>query len=246
VSAPAVVLLCGGLGLRQRVDGDDRPKSLRPLTGRPLILHVLDLYLAAGVRRVVVCAGYRAADLLHCLQDEWGTAVSAGAPPASGDLAVTVLDNGPEAATGRRLLHARSQLPPGTFLFGYGDVLGDVDLSGLLRTHRASGAMLTLTTTTAPARFGEVVLGADGEVRSFAEKPPVTVSAGWFAAEPALFDRLDAGASLEADVLPVLAARGQLRAYRHPGWWLGLDTVKDFVDAEAAIEERGLPWRVRS
>src|SRR6266516_7176007 len=58
---PPVVLLCGGLGLRQRTDEDDLPKPLRLLPdGRPLLLHVIDYYRAFWIDQFVLCVGYGA------------------------------------------------------------------------------------------------------------------------------------------------------------------------------------------
>ena len=61
---PPAVILCGGLGLRQRTAEDDTPKPLREMfDGRPLIAHVLEKYLAEGIDELVVCVGYGAAGI---------------------------------------------------------------------------------------------------------------------------------------------------------------------------------------
>lgn len=253
VDAPPAVLLCGGLGLRQRSDGDDRPKPLRVLgDGRPLLQHVLDYYLAFGVREFVLCVGYGAAQIERALIEAYdATEDSASAGPGSRALDLTSLDarltlvHDPPAATkSARLLHARGRLGRGAFLIGYCDVLSDLDLWQVMDVHRAGGGTLTLTAARARSRYGIVQLGTGTLVDSFAEKPveSTLVSAGYFVAESRLFDELSPELSFEADVVPRLTARHEVHAYVHDGLWLALDTYKDFVEVDSLIMARGCPW----
>ncbi len=54
------MVLAAGLGTRMRPVTERVPKPLVPVCGRPLIDHVIDRLVAAGVRRVVVNAHYMA------------------------------------------------------------------------------------------------------------------------------------------------------------------------------------------
>lgn len=248
---PPVVLLCGGLGLRQRSHGDDLPKPLRPLPdGRPLILHVLDYYRAFGLDEFVLCLGYGAAAVGDLLRRAFPGAASAitngpglfrlAAPVVS----LTLVDSGVRAGKCQRLRDARPHIGDRRFLLGYADVLSDLDLNHLLRTHEAAGGMVTLTVTQVRSPYGLVTIGRGTLVSGFAEKPvqPGLVSAGYFACEPALFQELSPELSLEREILPRLAARGQLHAFRHSGLWLALDTLKDFAAVEALVTREGCAW----
>ena len=57
-------VLAAGMGSRMRHLTDDRPKPMVALAGRPLIDHVLDRLLAAGVTKAVVNVHYKADVLL--------------------------------------------------------------------------------------------------------------------------------------------------------------------------------------
>jgi glucose-1-phosphate cytidylyltransferase len=250
-TSPPVVLLCGGLGLRQRSDGDDLPKPMRPLPdGRPLLLHVLDYYRTFGLDEFVLCVGYGAGSIESLLLRTFGVAagqLTTGpgwirlALPGIG---ITLVDSGVRAGKCTRLADARPHVGERRFLLGYVDVLSDVDLCELLRAHDAGGGVVTLTVAAVRSRYGLVTIGPGTLVTEFDEKPPLPapVSAGYFACEPALFDRLAPELSLEADVLPRLAAEQRLHAFRHDGLWLALDTYKDFAEIEALVSRDGCAW----
>jgi len=246
-----VVLLCGGLGLRQRSDGDDLPKPLRPLPdGRALLLHVLDYYRAFGLTEFVLCTGYGAADVASLLREAFGVPGRAVATTpgltrmVTAAVSLTLVDSGTEAGKAQRLRDARPYVGERRFLLGYVDVLSDLDLHRLMRTHQTGGGTVTLTVTQVRSRYGLVTLDDGTLVTGFAEKPVVSdlVSAGYFACEPALFSELIPGLPLEAGVLPRLAAARKLHAHRHTGLWLALDTYKDFTEAEALISREGCAW----
>ncbi|MFC9431555.1 sugar phosphate nucleotidyltransferase [Streptomyces sp. NPDC056987] len=249
--APPVVLLCGGLGLRQRTEGDDLPKPLRPLPdGRPLLLHVMDYYRAFGLCEFILCVGYGAEDIEKLLLNEFlvrPDAIDAGAGwhrfEAAG-LRITLVDSGPRAAKNLRLLDAREHIGEGPFLLGYADVLSDFDLNALVERHTATDGLLTLVATRVRSRFGELVVDGGTTVTGFEEKPqrPALVSAGYFMCAPELFDALAPDTELETHVLPGLVAERAVHAVVHEGLWLPLDTYKDFIDVEELMKREGFPW----
>lgn len=246
-----VVLLAGGLGLRQRSDGDDLPKSLRPLPdNRALLLHVLDYYSAFGLHEFVICVGYRAEAIQALLVDVFGgptarVTTGPGWTRVDADLVqLALVDSGEHADKCRRLLDARRHVGDRRFLLGYADVLSDLDLNGLIGVHEQGRGRVTMTVTQVRSRYGQVALGPGSRVAAFEEKPIERnlISAGYFVCEPTLFDDLRDASELEADVLPRLATDGQLHAHHHRGLWVTLDTYKDFMDVESLVHREGCAW----
>jgi glucose-1-phosphate cytidylyltransferase len=132
------------------------------------------------------------------------------------------------------------------FLLTYGDGVSDVDIEGLLLSHRKSNNVVTLTAVQPPARFGALNLSGN-QVVSFQEKPEgdgAWVNGGFFALTPKIFDYLGEGAdsSLELDTLPKVASDGKLGFYKHSGFWQPVDTIRDLQRLEEAIELGALPW----
>jgi len=250
---PPAVLLCGGLGLRQRSDTDDLPKALRPVgNGRPLLLHVMDHYVAAGVTEFVLCVGYRAAAIHDMLLAELPEAHpdSAGPPEApavvSRRLRITLVDDGPTASKSARLLSARRLIGSRPFLLGYADVLSDLPIGKLVARHRRAGTVLTLVATRPRSRYGVIDVDPAGRVSSFVEKPAQTalISAGYFMCEPELFDELQPHTEFEDDVIPRLVGRGAVGALIHEGLWMPMDTYKDFLEADEVLRGRGASWLI--
>src|SRR5436190_290919 len=54
-----VVILCGGLGTRLREEAEYRPKPLVEIGGRPILWHVMKLYVHHGFNEFVLCLGHR-------------------------------------------------------------------------------------------------------------------------------------------------------------------------------------------
>jgi glucose-1-phosphate cytidylyltransferase len=98
-----------------------------------------------------------------------------------------------------------------------------------------------------PGRYGALHLESD-IVNQFQEKPDgdnAWINGGFFVLEPAVLDRINGDAtSWEADVLPRLAADGQLAAYRHQGFWQPMDTQRDRSRLEDLWASNKAPWKL--
>src|SRR5438094_528454 len=66
------VILAGGLGTRLRSAVADRPKVMAEVCGRPFLAHLLDQLAGQGVRRVVLCTGYRGEQVEAAFGDAYG------------------------------------------------------------------------------------------------------------------------------------------------------------------------------
>jgi glucose-1-phosphate cytidylyltransferase len=161
---------------------------------------------------------------------------------------VTIVDTGEATLTGGRLKRIGAYLDPDEpFCLTYGDGVSNVDITGLVAFHRAHGKDATLTVVQPPGRFGATQLNGD-QVLSFLEKPAGDggyVNGGYFVLHPRVLDRI-AGDQVtwEAEPLQGLAHDGQLRAYRHHGFWQPMDTMRDKTNLEAMWQSGRAPWQV--
>ncbi len=225
------LILCGGKGTRAYPHTLELPKPLMEVAGTPILRHVMAIYARQGVTELVLSAGYRA-DLVRDF---------AATLPAGWD--VQVVDTGESTGTAGRVSGCADLLGP-VFMVTYGDGLGDVDLAALLAFHTGHPGAATVTAVPLPSPYGTMEWDGSARVRRFLEKPRLEdhwINAGFF-----VFDRraLDhwTGDDLEREVLPALAAAGQLYAYRHTGFWRSMDTYKDALELSALCHEGDGPW----
>lgn len=234
----SVVILCGGRGTRLQERTQSIPKPLVEIGGRPIVWHVIELYLAHGFRDFVLCTGYRGELIERFAADE----------PWPSGVRVACLDTGLDTPTGgrvRRALHAGVGEREGTFCATYADGVADVDLPALLTAHRAHGGLATMTVVRPRLQYGVAELAGDGRVRGFREKPRTEhwVNGGFFCLRREVVDYLADDSVLEREPLERLAADGQLHAFRHEGFWDCMDTYKDAVMLNDLWAAGDPPWR---
>ncbi|MBI1798710.1 MAG: nucleotidyltransferase family protein [Candidatus Eisenbacteria bacterium] len=221
-------VLAGGLGTRLKPRFGDLPKGLAPLGGRPFLAHQLEWLARAGVRDVVLCAGYGADALREFLGD-------GGAFGVRLEYSVETEPLG----TGGALALAAGRVN-GAALIVNGDTLVSCDPWALERVrweHGAEGALALYEVADAASR-GRVECDREGRVRRFIEKDPghagpAWVNGGLYAFSPRLWRLLPAGpSSLERDVLPILAAEGRLQGMRVAGAFWDIGTPEEWERAE--------------
>jgi glucose-1-phosphate cytidylyltransferase len=231
-----VVILCGGRGTRLHEHAASPPKPLVEIGGRPILWHVLHMYLAYGFRRFLLLTGYRAEQVQGFVEGErW--------PP---DAEIRCLDTGVDTPTGGRLHRATAALDDPRFCVAYADGVADIDLGELLGHHRRHGRAATMAVVQPRLPFGVAQMGDDGLVSGFSEKPrsELWVNGGFFCFERSVLALLEPDSVLEREPLERLAAVGELSAFRHRGYWQCMDTYKDAVTLNERWIDGGAPWRV--
>ncbi len=231
-----MVILCGGRGTRLQERTRSIPKPMVEIGGRPILWHVIQIYLAQGFRRFFLLTGYRGEQIERFVEhEEWPSGTE-----------IRCLDTGADTPTGGRLLRAAPELGGADFCLTYADGVADVDLDALLRYHSDHPAPATMTVVRPELQFGVAELGADGVVQGFTEKPRSEhwINGGFFCCRPGVLELLEPDSVLEREPLARLAARGGLRAFRHHGFWDCLDTYKDAVVLNDLWASGEAPWKV--
>ncbi len=251
-----VVILAGGLGSRLSEETTVRPKPMVELGGKPILWHIMKIYSHFGLSDFVVCLGYKGymikeyfanyflhmSDVTINLRNNQVTVHQNMSEPWS----VTLVDTGDDTQTGGRLGRVRQHID-GTFCFTYGDGLSNVDVNALIAFHREQGTQATLTAVQPPGRFG-VIDFAEEKISSFQEKPPGDgswINGGFFVLEPQVLDLIRGDDTVwEREPLEQLARGGQLSAYKHPGFWQPMDTLRDKMHLESLWASGRAPWKM--
>lgn len=252
------VILAGGLGRRMGGETADCPKPMMEVGGYPLLWHLMQLCSAQGVSEFIVALGPKGVRIkefflrYRVLQGNVSVDLRSGKTELhcqdAPDWRVHLIDTGLATMTGGRLKRLNSWLRDESyFLMTYGDGLADIDLRALEQFHVGHGRLATLTAVRIPERFGRLSL-EDDTVTKFQEKPDNCcpwINGGFFVLSPKVLDYIEDDTSVwEREPLQRLCAEGELRAFRHEGFWSGCDTPDDLSYLESVWRGGHAPWKV--
>ena len=251
------VILAGGLGTRISEESHIKPKPMVEIDGKPILWHILKIYSHYGINEFIICLGYKGYlikeffsnyflhtnDVTFDIKDEKVFFHSR----KSDDWKVTLIDTGDLTQTGGRIARIRKFLKNETFCLTYGDGVGNINISELIKNHTKSGKLATLTAVQPPGRFG--VLELEGSrVKSFQEKPVGDnswISGGFFVLEPSVIDFVDGDNCIWEDrPLKILSQKNELNAFKHYGFWQPMDTLRDHSLLQKRSEEGQAAWKI--
>lgn len=254
-----VVILAGGYGTRISEETGTIPKPLVEVGTMPILWHIMKIYAAHGLNDFVVCLGYKgylikeyflnyyhwANDLSIDLATNSVTTHRVSSEPWK----ITLVDTGLATMTGGRLKRIRRYLGDESFCLTYGDGVGDIDITALIRFHREQDRLATVTAVHQPGRFGTLDLSPDKtKVDGFREKSSSDgslINGGFFVCESAVLDYIAGDETVwEQDPLRSLVADGQLSVYYHNGFWQNMDTLRDKHVLQKLWEDGEAPWKI--
>jgi mannose-1-phosphate guanylyltransferase len=230
------VVLSAGYGTRLGGLTRDQPKALLPVAGRPLLEHVIRNLARHGFDEIAVNLHFRA----ELIRERFGDGSALG-------VRLTYSYEPELLGTAGTIGSLRAFLASGQFAVHYGDVLTDHDFSGMLAFHRRHQAVLTLLAHERPGSNSVAVLDEEGRLVQFVERPaandPVRRRSSWANSgacicDPRVLDLLpDPPSDLARDLLPRLAARGDVYAYPLSGMRIAVDSPARYREAQQMLAE---------
>jgi len=241
--------MAGGEGTRLRPLTSNQPKPMLPMANRPMMEHVVNLLRQHGFEDIVVTVAFMA----NAIRSYFGDGSDFGV----------------------RMVYATEETPLGTagsvrnamdelderFVVISGDVLTDLDLTSLVDYHASKGALATIALKAVedPLEFGIVITREDGSIDRFLEKPTWgqvfsdTINTGIYVLEPAVFDYIAPGRSVDfsEEVFPAVLEQGKpIYGYVAEGYWEDVGTLDaylrahtDILDEKVAVQIGGFPLR---
>jgi len=253
------VILAGGFGTRLSEETDIKPKPMLDIGGYPILWHIMKTYSHYGINEFVILLGYKgylikeyfANYFLH--QSNITIDISNGEMQvhknSSEPWKITLLDTGLNSSTGSRIKKAKNYIENKTFLLTYGDGVADIDVSKLINFHKKNNSLLTMTSSQPEGRFGALNINNNNQVLAFNEKPKGDgswVNAGYFVCQPEVFDYIEEGDEVifEQEPLESLARNGEIFTYRHKGFWMPMDTLREKKLLNKMYYSGKAPWVV--
>lgn len=253
-----VVLLAGGLGTRLSEETVLKPKPMVEIGGKPILWHIMKIYSAQGFQDFIICLGYKGYLIKEYFMNYFLHQTDVTIDLKNNSIKyhkseaeawkITMVDTGSESMTGGRVKRIQSYIGNEAFMLTYGDGVGNIDLIKLLDCHQKSGRYMTVTAVQPSGRFGALNLSHQDEVVSFLEKPKGDgswINGGFFICQPEVFGYIDGDKTVfEREPMEALARDGQMKAYKHYGFWKPMDTLRDKQELEQEWDSGNAPWKV--
>lgn len=254
-----VLLLAGGFGTRLSEETDIRPKPMVEIDAKPILWHIMKTYSQYGFNDFVVLLGYKGyyikeyfanyfmhqSDITIDMKDGSMEIHNNSSEPWK----VTLLDTGLHSMTGGRIKKAQDFVGNEPFMLTYGDGVADINITELVDFHKAHGKAMTMTSAQPDGRFGALNIDENNQVLEFKEKPKGDgswINAGYFVCEAKVFDYILDGdiTVFEQEPLKNLAKDGEIFTYKHDGFWMPMDTLRDKMKLNEMCEKGNAPWIV--
>ncbi|MBB6624725.1 glucose-1-phosphate cytidylyltransferase [Clostridium gasigenes] len=256
-----VVILAGGFGTRISEESYLKPKPLIEIGEKPILWHIMKIYSHYGFNDFIICAGYKSnliKDYFYKLQmyendvtfnyvNKFNMEIHEN-NNKSNPWNVTVVDTGLNTMTGGRIKRIKDYIGEDEeFMITYGDGVANVNINELIKAHKSSGKIVTVTAIIPIGRFG-VMKVENNLVKEFKEKVSAEdswISGGFFIANKKIFDYLEEDSTvLEQYPLKTLAKENELGVYKHTGFWQPMDTMKEKEYLEGLWFNKNAPWKL--
>ncbi|MDX2079450.1 MAG: nucleotidyltransferase family protein [Terrimicrobiaceae bacterium] len=225
------LILAAGKGSRLGTIGEETPKPLLAVGGRPILEHHLNRCANAGVREVFINTHHLAGQIRDFCGDgsRWGLKITFSFEPVL-------------LGTAGAVNAFRSRLDGEPFIVIYGDNVMELELPEFIRTHCSKRPVATVAVHYREdvSTSGMVVTDDSGRIRSFIEKPAPSqqvshwVNAAVYLLEPDVLDFIprEGFSDFGRDVFPALLAEGRhLHSFQLAGDVHPVDTPELLAEA---------------
>ncbi len=225
-----VIILAGGFGTRIGEYTKTIPKPLISILGKPILIHIMELYAQHGFKEFYIALGYKGNIIKKYFKKNKFT-----------DWKINLIDTGKNTMTGGRLKRLKKYINKDeTFMMTYGDGLSNINLKKLLSFHKKNKKIATLTAVRPPARFGALKISGN-KVNFFKEKSKLDegwINGGFFVMQSKIFNFIKNDQTyLEREPLEKLTKNKQLSAFKHKKFWQCMDTKRDKDNLEKLLKK---------
>ena len=251
-----VVLFCGGLGTRLREYSETTPKPMVEIGYRPIIWHLMRYYAHFGHKDFILCLGYKGdyiknyfLNYSECLSNNF--TLSEGGKNVRvhnndiEDWTISFVDTGLNSNIGQRLKAVQPYLAgEEVFMANYADGLSDLDLNLYLEHFSKHDKIASFLAVQPSQSFHVVSLNGDALVENIqsADRADLWINGGFFAFKQEIFDYIKDGEELVLAPFQRLIQKQELIAYRNPGFWACMDTLKEKMTFDDMYANGKTPW----
>jgi len=237
MSVRTAVVLAAGEGTRLRPLTRNRPKPMLPAANRPILEHVFDALLEAGLSRIVVVVGYKRGRV----QNHFG--------PSYGGATIEYVHQDKQLGSGNALLQAREAVRDPLLVVNGDRVIDAGSVSAVIDAYETDPGTPTMAVLERPdvSQYGAVEL-REGDVAELVEKPETDdyhlINGGIYAFPPSIFEAIDAtprtaGELGLTDTIARLADEERVRGVPTEGLWVDATYPWDLLVVAREVLARG-------
>ncbi|WNJ18049.1 sugar phosphate nucleotidyltransferase [Pontibacter sp. G13] len=156
------VIPVAGIGTKLRPHTHTQPKPLIPVAGKPILGHIIDNLIEAGITEYIFIIGYLREKIREYVQTHYADKIS-----------MEFVVQAPRKGLAHALWMAKEYLGEDEILVNLGDTIFGADTS---RVVQMPGSVLCVQEVDKPREFGIAQLGEDGHVIKVVEKPEIPTS----------------------------------------------------------------------
>ena len=180
------VILAAGEGKRLEPLTNLRPKPMLPLANKPLLDHVMEAVVGAGIEDVILVVGYKRQRIQSYFGDgdDW-------------DIDITYAAQEKQLGTGNALLQTEEFIDSDFVVLNGDRIVDEAILERVIDERRETGTnQMAVTNAEEPELYGVVTLDEDSMVTDIREKPPKReiasdlINAGVYAFGPSIFEAI--------------------------------------------------------
>lgn len=235
-----VVLLAGGLGTRISEETITKPKPMIKIGKEPILKNIIEIYSSFGFNKFIIAGGYK----INLIKKYF-------LKKKLKNINIKIVNTGQKTMTGGRIYKLKKYLENDKFFMTYGDGLANINLNNLLSFHNNSNITATVTIVRPPARWGHVIVKKN-LITKFEEKNQLNegwINGGFFILNKNIFNYFKKFKNkekiiFEKDILPILAKKNQLAAFKHSGFWQCVDTLRDKLYLTSLSKNKKRPWLI--
>tara|TARA_B100000029_G_C17580902_1_gene959639 strand:+ start:1680 stop:2441 length:762 start_codon:yes stop_codon:yes gene_type:complete len=250
-----VVILAGGLGTRLAEETKTKPKPMVQIGNLPILVHIINYYKKFNLNNFVICCGYKNEIINNYFKNKYKlkkkiiTNINKTAIEISSKIQkekILLVNTGKKTGTGGRLKKIYKYIKnDDLFLMTYGDGLSNVNIKNLIKYHKRSKRLVTLTAVYPPPRWGYLKIKGN-RVTNILEKIHDygnRVNGGFFVINKSAINFVNNSSThWEQEPLSQLARKNQLTAYNHNGFWQPMDTLREKIFLENLLNNQKAPW----
>ncbi len=247
-----VVILAGGYGTRLGKITKIKPKPMVDVCGKPILLHIMNIYRKYSLNKFVICTGYKGNIIRNFFTKKYKNFILKKTKKEllikNKKFEINIIDTGANTLTGGRIKKIKKYIKNLKFFYmTYGDGLSNINLNKLTKFHLRNKKLATVTVVKIQVpqeRFGIVYFKKRNIVKKFLEKPNIKeiyINGGFFILSPKILKYIKSSKTRwEAYPMQKIAKIKELAAYRHNGFWKCMDTPRDRIYLEKF--KKKMPW----